>query len=132
MQDDTTRHGIGGNNPPEQLDEIESPILSLPRSRKYLGELGQSTLYEKMNEGEFEIVRLGGRTFLTKRSLDAYIARNTQPSKADRKSQPRNIVRNIEPSEVRTKPRVPRPKKQALVPGKLRQRRNDERRTAPP
>jgi hypothetical protein len=116
MQDDTARHGIGGNHPSEAIDDIKSPILSLPGSAKYLGGLGMSTLYEKMNKGEFEIARLDGRTFITRKSLDAYIARNI-----------------VAPKAAATKPttgRVPRPIKRKLMPGKQRRKRDDERRAA--
>jgi hypothetical protein len=112
MQDDITRHGIGGDNP-EPLDDIKSPILSLPCSAKYLGGLGMSTLSEKMNKGEFEIARLDGRTFITRKSLDAYIARNIRPNKTE--------------AEVKLR-QQPRPLKRRLTPGKHRRR---ETRLAP-
>jgi hypothetical protein len=108
MQDDTARHGIGGNNPPELLDDIQSPLLSIKQSRRYLGGIGQSTLYDWTNKGEIEIVKLGGRRFCTKRSLDALIARNTRPSLSD--EQPKALK----------PPRKPRTVKRKLVPGKAR------------
>jgi excisionase family DNA binding protein len=51
-------------------------LLTIAEAVKYL-RLGQSTIYEILHK--FEIVRLGRRIFITKKSADAYIAANTRP-----------------------------------------------------
>lgn len=108
---ENARHGIGGNNPPEP-DDIQSPILPLPAARKYLGGIGMSTLYEKMSRGELEVCKLGGRSFVTRRSCDVLIAQNTQPPKTGAKAKPRHQLR---------------PLKRRLTPGKQRRKRDDQR-----
>jgi hypothetical protein len=137
----TTRNGIGGNNPPEPLDNIVSPIVGLRGSAKYLN-LGLSTVHEKMNEGEFEIVRLGGRTFLTRKSLDAYIQRNLTPARieapatppaVDERPRPSGVGHNGSPEPIETAPKASRLIKRKLVPGKQQRRRkrdDDEPRAA--
>jgi predicted DNA-binding transcriptional regulator AlpA len=59
----------------EQLG-ITSPLLSIPEARAYL-KMSQSWLYEHM--GEFEIVKLGARVFITRASADEYLAARLQP-----------------------------------------------------
>jgi hypothetical protein len=117
MQDDSVRQGIGGNNQPDPIDDTipslaiqQSPLKSIPASRVHLGNVGQSTIYAWMADGEFEIVKLGSRTFLTVRSLDAFIARNT-----------RRTVSAELPKPVRN-PAAPKIAKRKLVPGKQQKR----------
>jgi hypothetical protein len=123
MHDDSARYGIGGNNPPEPLDDIESPVLSIPRARKYLGGLGQSTIYEKMVRGELEACRIGARSFITRRSCDALIARGIRCS-TSAKTAPR-----VEPA-IAGKVAKTRPAKRRLTPGKGKAK-GDERTVRP-
>jgi hypothetical protein len=92
MSDDSARHRIGGNNPPETIDDdsarpladIQSPILSIPAAQKYLGGVGLTTIYDKMARGELEVCKLGGRRFVTRRSCDAYIERSCSHAVTDK------------------------------------------------
>jgi hypothetical protein len=112
MQDD-----IGGNKPAEPTDHTtppppiqQSPIKSIAEARVHLGNVGLSTIYQWMSDGEFEVCKLGGRTFLTVRSLDAFIQRNI-----------RRTV-SVEPQKPALKPATPKVAKRKLVPGKLQKR----------
>jgi hypothetical protein len=53
----------------------ESPLLSIRELVGYI-RLCQSTIYERLDQ--FEVVRLGKRVFVTKRSADAYLEANTR------------------------------------------------------
>lgn len=68
---------------------MESPLFTIREAVAYL-RLSQSSLYTRMNE--FDVVRLGGRIYLTRKSCDAYIATNTRkatvPPKRSRRKLP--------------------------------------------
>jgi predicted DNA-binding transcriptional regulator AlpA len=124
MHDDSARHQVGGNNPPDPIDDtIKSPLLSIPQARKYLGGLGQSTIYEKMVRGELEACRIGGRSFITRRSCDALITRGIRCSSSAR------AASRMEPA-IAAKVAKARPAKRRLTPGKGKTRR-DERAARP-
>ena len=50
-------------------------LLSIPKARHVLGDIGQTTLYELINRGDIIKVNIGRRGFVTEESLDAYIDR---------------------------------------------------------
>ena len=57
---------------------LVSPLLTIREAVTYL-RLSQSSLYNRMHE--FDVVRLGGRIYLTRASCDKYITSNTQPAR---------------------------------------------------
>jgi predicted DNA-binding transcriptional regulator AlpA len=54
---------------------ITSPLLTVREALAYL-KIGQTWLYEHM--GDFEIVKLGARVFITRASVDEYLASRVQ------------------------------------------------------
>lgn len=61
---------------------VVSPLLSIREATDYL-RIAQSTIYTKL--AEFEVVHLGRRVFITRKSADAWIERSmTRPRKARR------------------------------------------------
>jgi hypothetical protein len=139
MPDDATsvRHSIGGNNP-EPLDDIQSPIFSVPRTRKYLGDMSLTTLYEKMAQGEVVVVKLGGRTFITRASCDAYIARNTSVGVGDKvaiarakKAAADSVRSRALRAAAKSRQQRAVAKKKQLTPGRQRRRREQRATEAP-
>ena len=141
MSDDCARHCIGGNFPPEAIDDsaqydssppepistrrrdsppeplgdIPSPLLSVPATQRYLGGLSLTVLYDKMRLGELEVCKLGGRRFITLRSCNDLIERNCSRSLGDALAIERAKKAARESVRVRKE-------KKRLVPGKLRTR----------
>lgn len=57
-------------------------IVSTPSARRLLGGIGHSTLYDLVNRGEIVKVNVGRRGFITRASIDAYVARLTDEATA--------------------------------------------------
>jgi hypothetical protein len=124
---DSARHRIGANFQREPIDDDPSPLLNIPRARKRLGDMSKTKMYAEMAKGELEIVKLGGRTFITRPSCDAYIARRI--TRTIDKAAIKN-AKNAAADSVRSRQLRAEAKKLKLTPGKLRGRR--ERRAAAP
>lgn len=60
------------NNPEARL------LVPIPETRRILGGLGLTTTYELFKRGDLVKVNIGRRSFVTKRSLDAYVDRLTE------------------------------------------------------
>jgi hypothetical protein len=57
---------------PENNDRLLYPK---PEARRKLGDIGNTKLWELVNEGELQQVNIGRRSFITAESLHAYVAR---------------------------------------------------------
>jgi hypothetical protein len=53
---------------------VQPAIYSIPDARRRVGGIGTTKAYELIAEGEWIAVKLGGRTFITAESLDAFIS----------------------------------------------------------
>ena len=53
---------------------LKPALASIPNACRYLGDLSRSRIYELMPV--LDVVRIGGRTFITIESLDRLIAAN--------------------------------------------------------
>ncbi|ABK66020.1 helix-turn-helix domain-containing protein [Mycobacterium avium] len=58
------------------MSEI-SGLLSIPRTCEKLGDLGRSTVYDLINDGQLTKVNIGRRAFITADSVTAYLDRIT-------------------------------------------------------
>jgi hypothetical protein len=132
--ENSARHRIGGNTPEPIDDDL---LLNIPRARKRLGNMCKTKTYSEMSKGEFEVVKLGGRTFITRASCDAYIARRITRTIDDKaaiesaKNAARESVRSRQlraEAKSRQQRAEAKKRKQRLVPGKARGR--SERRAA--
>lgn len=56
---------------------MASRLVSIPDTRRALGGIGHTTVYELINRGEIVKVNLGRRSFITAQSLGEYIERLT-------------------------------------------------------
>jgi hypothetical protein len=160
MPDDSARHRIGGNFPPEHIDDsaqyhsnppppvsarrrdgppeppladIQSPLLSIPAAQKYLGDMGKTKIYELMARGELEVCKLVGRSFVTRRSSDAYIERNCgrEIDAKGRENVKKAVAESLRVRRERAEARARQHRAEAKkrrVPGKARGR--SERRVA--
>ncbi|MGH8429454.1 MAG: hypothetical protein ACREUF_03530, partial [Solimonas sp.] len=88
-------------------------LVPLPHVPKLIP-LAKSTIFAKMAEGEFEVIKFGARSFLSLRSINAYIQRNIVPPK----------IKGAE-IEAKAKAKKARAPKRRLVAGKNRRRRMD-------
>lgn len=52
---------------------IERRLHPVPEALEYLGGITKFSLYELINTGKIQRVKIGRRTFITRESLDAYI-----------------------------------------------------------
>jgi hypothetical protein len=50
-------------------------LVSIPDTRRVLGGIGQTMVYELIKQGEIVKVNIGSRGFVTSESLDAYLDR---------------------------------------------------------
>jgi hypothetical protein len=58
------------------FQDVESRLLyPVPEARALLGGIGHTTIYELMKTGQLERVNIGRRTFITAKSLVAYLDR---------------------------------------------------------
>lgn len=55
----------------------KGPVVRIKRAKEMLGEPANSTFYEWLRRGEFEVIRIGRLTLLTERSVDAFLDRHT-------------------------------------------------------
>lgn len=60
---------------------IEPIAMRVPEACRYIG-IGRSTLYVLINEGEIEIIKLGGSTLILTESLRSLVARRRDPADA--------------------------------------------------
>lgn len=60
-----------------QLDERR--LVSITDTRRVLGGIGRTTVYELIKQGEIVKVNIGSRGFVTGESLDAYLDRLRRP-----------------------------------------------------
>lgn len=56
------RHPFGGN-------DVDEPFYSVAQARTDLGGIGHSKFYEMVAQGDLELVKLGGRSLVTGRSM---------------------------------------------------------------
>lgn len=133
----SARHRIGANFPPEPIDD--DPLLNIPRARRRLGNMSKTKMYGEMAKGELEIVKFGNRTFITRASCDAYIARHITRTIDDKaaiesaKNAARESVRSRaqrDEAKARQQRAEAKKAKRRLTPGKVRGR--SERRAGAP
>ena len=53
--------------------EGERMLVPIPESCKELGGISRTTAYKLVEDGELELVKIGRRSFVTMRSLEAYV-----------------------------------------------------------
>ena len=58
-------------------DQDEPPVVRINRARQMLGNLPESSFYKLLRSGEFEVVRAGYITWLTTKSVRAFLRRHT-------------------------------------------------------
>ena len=58
------------------MSELVNRLVSIQEAReKWLGGVGRTTVYELIKRGELTQVHVGRRSFLTSKSLEAYVDR---------------------------------------------------------
>lgn len=58
------------------MSELVNRLVSIQEAReKWLGGVGRTTVYELIKRGELTQVHVGRRSFLTAKSLEAYVNR---------------------------------------------------------
>jgi len=58
------------------MPELVNRLVSIQEAREqYLGGLGRTTVYELIKRGELVQVHVGRRSFITAKSLEAYVNR---------------------------------------------------------
>jgi excisionase family DNA binding protein len=63
------------------MSELVNRLVSMQEAReKWLGGVGRTTLYELIKRGELTQVHVGRRSFLTAKSLSAYVDRLSDAS----------------------------------------------------
>lgn len=60
---------------PETKERIKRQILSVEKSCEYLGGISKVSLYNRVNAGEIQLIKIGRRSFITLESMDAYLDR---------------------------------------------------------
>jgi excisionase family DNA binding protein len=55
------------------VEEKDRRIATLQEASNLLGRLSRSKIYDLIDEGKLRRVKLGGRTFVTRASLDNYL-----------------------------------------------------------
>ena len=61
------------------MSELANRLVSIQEAReKWLGGVGRTTVYELIKRGELTQVHVGRRSFLTAKSLAAYVDRLTE------------------------------------------------------
>lgn len=63
-------------------DEKARLLVPYGETRTALGGIGRSTLHLLINDGQLTRVHIGARSFITRASIDAYIARLTAAAAA--------------------------------------------------
>lgn len=65
---------------PADLTDVtrERAIMPIPESQTYLGGIGLTKLYELIKQGELVKVNIGRRGFITLKSLEAYVERQSE------------------------------------------------------
>jgi excisionase family DNA binding protein len=58
-------------------DEATRLLWSIPEAQ-YVLNVGRTTVYELVAEGELVLVKIGRRSFITRESVDAYVERLTE------------------------------------------------------
>ena len=72
----TTAHAGARQNGSERMSELVNRLVSIQEAReKWLGGVGRTTVYELIKRGELTQVHVGRRSFLTAKSLEAYVNR---------------------------------------------------------
>jgi hypothetical protein len=67
---------------PERLapsidDQCEPPVVRVNRARQMLDNLPESSFFKLLRNNEFEVVRVGHITFVTTKSVRAFLKRHT-------------------------------------------------------
>ena len=57
----------------------ERLLYSLEQSSECLGGLGRTTIFELIRKGELQIVKIGRRTFITRKSLNDFVEAKVTP-----------------------------------------------------
>jgi excisionase family DNA binding protein len=55
------------------LEVTERKLLSIEQARHQLGGISRSTVYELINSGDLQRVKLGGRAFIPQASIDHFV-----------------------------------------------------------
>lgn len=58
-------------------------LVSIPDAQKMLGDLGRTTVYNLIDQGELQRVNIGRRAFICVDSIDAYVDRLVQTAKLE-------------------------------------------------
>jgi hypothetical protein len=66
----------------DDTPKITKMLVSIPDTRKALGGIGRTTIYDLINRGELVKVNIGTRGFITAKSLAAYVDRITEAAMA--------------------------------------------------
>ena len=53
---------------------MDPELFPIPAAQQYLGGLGRTTIYELIARGLIRRVNIGRRSFITRQSMDHYIA----------------------------------------------------------
>ena len=59
------------------MDTSKRLLFSIEETQHCLGDLGRTTLYRLINDGEITLVKIGRRSFVTSESLQEYVNRLT-------------------------------------------------------
>lgn len=59
----------------QEKAKIKRRILSVEKSCEYLGGISKVSLYNRVNEGDIQLIKIGRRSFITLESMDAYLDR---------------------------------------------------------
>jgi len=62
------------NAPEDPTLEMSLRLLDIEQSRKFLGGIGTTKLYELVNSGHLSPVHIGRRTFFIQRDLDRFVS----------------------------------------------------------
>jgi len=63
------------NTPGDSTLEISLRLLDIEQSRKFLGGIGTTKLYELVNSGHISPVHIGRRTFFVQRELERFVSK---------------------------------------------------------
>lgn len=62
--------------------EGERMLVPIPEACKKLGDVTRTTTYKLVEDDELELVKIGRRSFITMRSLEAYVQRLSEAASA--------------------------------------------------
>jgi hypothetical protein len=62
----------------------DAPVLAIPAAQDYLGGYSRRGIYQLATQGEIDMIKVGGRSMITRSSLDAYLSRQVAASRESR------------------------------------------------